>query len=207
MKRTVEFFFRTSLLAAAICGATAHAAVDLRQRLEVSNDIREPVFGQIYYDYHMGRHFSALNKLLDGKKSGVFAIDDPTTEMLLGDLYTEYGLYREGDVAISRVQAQDIPSSTRNLPWMRYGKMLYELGNDAPTENYLRKPPATLTSYQQSERMLMLANILIRKKAYPEAIQMLRTSGCALILLPKNHAPIQSPRRCPAPRRRRFHRR
>lgn len=174
MKRPMDFFFRLGLLAAAIGFTSAQAAVDLRQRLEVSNDIREPVFGQIYFDYHMGHHYSALNRLLDGRKSGVFAIDDPTTEMLLGDLYTEYGLYREGDVAISRVQAQDIPSSTRNMPWMRYGKTLYQLGNDAPTENYLRKPPATLTSYQESERMLMLANVLIRKKSYQDAINMLR---------------------------------
>ncbi len=149
-------------------------AVDLRKRLEVSTDIREPIFGQIYYDYHLGHHFSALNQVLEAKQSGDFGLDDPHTEMLVGDLYTEFGLPREGDVAISRVQGQDIPSSTRNMPWIRYGKLLYQLGNDAPTENYLRKPPANLTSYQESERRLMLANILIRKKAYSEAIVMLQ---------------------------------
>ncbi|WP_130415075.1 hypothetical protein [Fluviicoccus keumensis] len=147
----------------------------MRKRLEVSTDIREPVFGEIYYDYHLGHHFSALNSLIGAKQAGVFEIDDPTTEMLLGDLYTEFGLPREGDVAISRVQAQDIPSSTRNMPWLRYGKLLYQLGNDAPTENYLRKPPSTLTSYQEAERRLMLANILIRKRSFNEAINMLKS--------------------------------
>jgi hypothetical protein len=153
----------------------AAQGVDLRKRLEVSTDIREPVYGEIAYDYHLGHHFSALNGLIGAKQAGVFDLEDPTTEMLMGDLYTEFGLPREGDVAISRVQAQDIPSSTRNMPWLRYGKLLYQLGNDAPTENYLRKPPATLTSYQESERRLMLANILIRKRAFNEAISMLKS--------------------------------
>lgn len=165
--------WRWGIAALALLTGTSQA-VDLRKRLDVSTNISEPVFGQIYFDYHLGHHFSALNHLLSAKQSGVFSIDDPTTEMLLGDLYTEFGLPREGDVAISRVQAQDIPSSTRNMPWVRYGKLLYQMGNDAPTENYLRKPAANLTSYQESERRLMLANILIRKKQYNEAINMLQ---------------------------------
>lgn len=173
MKLRPHRSWRRGLLALALAAGSSHA-VDLRQRLDVSTDISEPVFGQVYFDYHLGHHFSALNQLLEAKQDGVFSIDDPTTEMLLGDLYTEFGLPREGDVAISRVQAQDIPSSTRNMPWVRYGKLLYQMGNDAPTENYLRKPPANLTSYQESERRLMLANILIRKKQFAEAIVMLQ---------------------------------
>ena len=165
--------WRWGIAALALLTGTSQA-VDLRKRLDVSTNISEPVFGQIYFDYHLGHHFSALNHLLGAKQAGVFSIDDPTTEMLLGDLYTEFGLPREGDVAISRVQASDIPSSTRNMPWVRYGKLLYQMGNDAPTENYLRKPAANLTSYQESERRLMLANILIRKKQYNEAINMLQ---------------------------------
>ncbi len=173
MKLTKNRTWGWSLAALTLISGAAQA-VDLRKRLEVSNEISEPVFGQIYYDYHVGHHFTALNNLLGAKQALVFPLDHPTTEMLLGDLYTEFGLPREGDIAISRVRDQDIPPSTRNMPWVRYGKLLYQLGNDAPTENYLRKPPANLTSYQESERRLMLANILIRKKAYYEAIVMLQ---------------------------------
>ncbi|PTQ88180.1 tetratricopeptide repeat protein [Agitococcus lubricus] len=174
MKRIAEKTWRYASIAIAVAITSQHAhAVDLKKRLDVSTDTREPEFGQIYYDYHLGRHFSALNKVIEDKEKGLFSADDPTTEILLGDLYTEFGLPREGDAALSRVQAQDIPSSTRNAPWLRYAKLLYKMGNDAPSENYLRKPPSNLTSYQESERRLMLANILIRKKSYPEAINLL----------------------------------
>jgi hypothetical protein len=174
MKRIADNTWRHSLIALMVAIASQPLyAVDLKKRLDVSTDTREPEFGQIYYDYHLGRHFSALNRAIQDKDKGQFTSDDATTEILLGDLYTEFGLPREGDAALSRVQAQDIPSSTRNMPWLRYGKLIYQAGNDVPSENYLRKPPANLTSFQESERRLMLANILIRKKSYGEAISLL----------------------------------
>lgn len=174
MKRIADFSGRYTLIALAITALSQPVlAVDLKKRLDVSTDTREPEFGQIYYDYHMGHHFSALNAVIQDKNKGLFTDDDAETESLLGDLYTEFGLPREADAALSRVQSQDIPSSTRNMPWLRYGKFLYQLGNDVATENYLRKPPANLTSYQESERRVILANVLIHKKSYREAISLL----------------------------------
>lgn len=174
MKRIADKKWRRAFIALTIAIASQPLyAVDLKKRLDVSTDTREPEFGQIYYDYHLGRHFSALNRAIQDKDKGQFTSEDATTEILLGDLYTEFGLPREGDAALSRVQAQDIPSSTRNMPWLRYGKLIYQAGNDVAAENYLRKPPSNLTSFQESERRLMLANILIRKKSYGEAIILL----------------------------------
>lgn len=174
MKRIADNKWRHTIIALAVAFLSQPLhAVDLKKRLDVSTDTREPEFGQIYYDYHLGRHFAALDRTIQGKDKGQFTSEDATTEILLGDLYTEFGLPREGDAALSRVQAQDIPSSTRNMPWLRYGKLVYQMGNDVPSENYLRKPPNNLTSYQESERRLMLANILIRKKSYGEAISLL----------------------------------
>ena len=174
IKRIMEHKQRLSTLALAVALSSQSAwAVDLNKRLDVSSDTREPVFGQIYYDYHMGQRFSALNMTLLEKNKGMFRDEDAETESLLGDLYTEFGLPREADVALSRVQAQDIPSSTRNMPWLRYGDYLFKLGNDVTTENYLRKPPQNLTNEQESQRRLLLSNVLIRKKSYAEAVTLL----------------------------------
>lgn len=174
IKRIMEHKQRLSIIALAVTLSSQSAwAVDLNKRLDVSTDTREPVFGQIYYDYHMGQRFSALNAILLEKNKGMFSDEDPETESILGDLYTEFGLPREADVALSRVQAQDIPSSTRNMPWLRYAEYLSKLGNDVTTENYLRKPPQNLTNQQESQRRLLLSNVLIRKKNYAEAISLL----------------------------------
>ena len=114
MKRIAYYTGRWSVIALAIAAINQPAlAVDLKKRLDVSTDTREPEFGQIYYDYHMGHHFSALNTVIQDKNKGLFTDDDAETESLLGDLYTEFGLPREADAALSRVQAQDIPSSTK----------------------------------------------------------------------------------------------
>ncbi len=174
IKQIMEHKPRLSSLALALSLLSQSTwAVDLKKRLDVSTDTREPIFGQIYYDYHMGHRFAALNTTILEKNKGMFNDDNAETESLLGDLYTEFGLPREADVALSRVQAQDIPSSTRNMPWLRYGKFLFQMGNDVITENYLRKPPANLTTFQESERRLLLSNVLIRKKSYQEAVALL----------------------------------
>lgn len=173
-KQIMEYKQRLSKLSlAVIMFSQSTWAVDLNKRLDVHTDTREPVFGQIYYDYHTTHRFSALNAILLEKNKGMFGDEDPETESVLGDLYTEFGLPREADASLSRVQAQDIPSSTRNMPWLRYADYLSRLGNDVTTENYLRKPPQNLTNQQESQRRLLLSNVLIRKKEYTEAIALL----------------------------------
>lgn len=69
IKRFMENKSRLSSLTLAIALFSQSAwAIDLNKRLDVSTDTREPVFGQIYYDYHMGHRFSALNTTILEKK-------------------------------------------------------------------------------------------------------------------------------------------
>ncbi len=140
--------------------------------LEKRSDSREPSFKQVMYHYYQNEPYDALTTLLSNRALEFNATG--TVNVLLGDLYARYGLTREADVALSRATNSDVTASNRNTPWLRYGKLLYNTGQDALALNFLRKPPSLLNPLQESERVIMVANILLRQDRADEAIEVLQ---------------------------------
>lgn len=157
------------LLIAALCVAPilSHGTP-----LEKRSDSREPSFKQVMYHYYQNEPYDALTTLLSNRALEFNATG--TVNVLLGDLYARYGLTREADVALSRATNSDVTASNRNTPWLRYGKLLYNTGQDALALNFLRKPPSLLNPLQESERVIMVANILLRQERVDEAIEVLQ---------------------------------
>lgn len=140
--------------------------------LDVRRDAREPAFAQVMYYYYQDQPYNALttllaNRSLEFNSSG-------TTSVLLGDLYTRYGLTREADAALARSVGSDVTANNRNNPWLRYAKLLYNTQQDSLALNFLRKPPALLSPLQESERIIMIANILMRQESLEESIELLQ---------------------------------
>lgn len=140
--------------------------------LESRRDAREPAFAQVMYQYYQNRPYDALTTLLSNRALEFNATG--TVNVLLGDLYARYGLTREADAALSRATNSDVTASNRNMPWLRYGKLLNNTRQDSLALNFLRKPPALLTPLQESERVIMVANILTRQERVDEAIEVLQ---------------------------------
>ncbi|MEY2864106.1 MAG: hypothetical protein RLY58_1813 [Pseudomonadota bacterium] len=141
--------------------------------LETRRDAREPSFKQVMYYYYLNQPYDALTSLLSNRALEFNATG--TVNVLLGDLYARYGLTREADAALSRATNSDVTANNRNNPWLRYGKLLYNTGQDSLALNFLRKPPTLLTPLQESERVITVANILLRQERVDEAIEVLQT--------------------------------
>jgi tetratricopeptide (TPR) repeat protein len=140
--------------------------------LETRRDAREPSFKQVMYYYYLNQPYDALTSLLSNRALEFNATG--TVNVLLGDLYARYGLTREADAALSRATNSDVTANNRNNPWLRYGKLLYNTGQDSLALNFLRKPPTLLTPLQESERVITVANILLRQERVDEAIEVLQ---------------------------------
>jgi hypothetical protein len=141
--------------------------------LELRRDAREPGFAQVMYAFYQNKPYDALttmlaNRLLAFNASG-------TGNILQSDLYTRYGLPREADAALSRAGNSDVTANTRNEPWISYGKLLYKTAQDSLALNFLRDPPALLTPTQESQRMIMVTNLLARTDHPDDAIEALQT--------------------------------
>jgi|GEM_PF-3261464 len=141
--------------------------------LEVRRDAREPGFAQVMYDYYQNHLYDALTTFLANRQ---LAFNAPGTgDIFLSNLYTRYGLPREAEASLSRAALTDVTSSNRNDPWLSYGKLLYQMGQDSLALNFLRDPPALLTPKQESERMIMVTNLLTRTEHARDAIESLQS--------------------------------
>lgn len=172
MKKTLRFQRAPRLLAltVAVLGiAQANATTDLRQRLNVRQEASEVVLGETFYAYNLGDNFTALSNILLAKAMGRIGDDVTTSELMLGDLYTSFGMPEEADNVFAYLSTRDIRSQTRNETLFRQGRLQYRQGNYFEAERILNVPMDSKMSPLETERRVMLANVLMTRNAFTEA--------------------------------------
>lgn len=154
----------------ALCGISgAASANDLRQRLNVRQEASEVVIGETMYNFYLGDNFKALNTIVVAKAMGRIDESVTTSELLLGDLLTAFGMPDEADNIFARVATRDSRSQTRNETMFRQGRLQYRQGNYFEAERILNVPLDTKMSSIETERRVMLANVLMTRNAFLEA--------------------------------------
>ncbi len=141
--------------------------------LELRRDAREPSFAQVMYAFYQDRPYDALTTMLANRQLAFNA--SGTGNILLSNLYTQYGLPREAVAALTRASGSDVTANNRNDPWLNFGKLLYQTGQDSLALNFLRDPPALLSPKQESERMVMVTNLLARTDHPDDAVEVLQS--------------------------------
>lgn len=151
---------------------TAQAA-DLRQRLNVRQDVSEVVLGETMYEFYQGNRFAALNDLVLAKAQNQIAEDNTTTEMLLGDLYTAFGMPEEADTVFSRIITRDMRTQTRNITVFRKARLQYQRRDFFEAERALNVPLDTQITDMEAERRVLLANVLMGRNEFDHAREVL----------------------------------
>lgn len=141
--------------------------------LELRRDAREPSFAQVMYAFYQDKPYDALTTMLANRQLAFNS--SGTGNILLSNLYTQYGLPREASAALTRAGGSDVTANNRNDPWLNFGKLLYQTGQDSLALNFLRDPPALLSPKQESERMVMVTNLLARTDHPEDAVEALQT--------------------------------
>ena len=149
--------------------ASAQAANSITQQ----KDVRDAHFAHALYYHYQNQPYDALTTFLGNPRLELQATG--SMNVLLSDLYARYGLVREADAALNRIRSSNVLTSHRNAPWLRYGKLLYQNQQNSLALNLLRQPPQLLTPAQDSERVIMVANILLREGRTDDAIELLQS--------------------------------
>ncbi|MDF3030946.1 MAG: hypothetical protein K0R03_1504 [Moraxellaceae bacterium] len=172
MKKTFRFRHAGRLLALAIATVSLSAvgsAADLRQRLNVRQDASEVVLGETMNDFYLGNNFAAMNTLLVAKAMGRLNEQVTTAELLLGDLYTAFGMPDEANNVFAYLGTRDMRTQTRNETVFRQGRLQYRQGNYFDAERILNTPLDSQMSELETQRRVMLANVLMTRNAFNEA--------------------------------------
>lgn len=165
-------------LVAAVACSTAGAA-PATKRSFVPDDYVEPLdppavlFGEVMYEYYNNRNLPAITRLLIARQEGLLSERDDYSEMLLGDLYINFGLIDRAQAIFSRLVTRDILAKTRNETWFHTAELQYNQGKYDEAARILENKIENLSPAIEKERLVLLGNIYILRGEYQRAADLL----------------------------------
>ena len=187
-RRTISFRLRPAfrgalaiaVATAVVCSTAAAAqAPAAKKKSYVPEDYVEQLdpasilFGEVMYDFYNNRHLPAITNLLIARQQGVFSERDDFSDVVLGNLYTNFGLFNSAEGIFTRLIKRDILAKTRNETWFRTAEVQYKQGKYDEAARILENKIANLPLAIEKERLVMLGNIYIGRGDYQKAADML----------------------------------
>lgn len=128
-------------------------------------------YGDVLFHYYQQDYFDALVRLAAYKDQGHLAAHARDAELLRGGLYLSLGQHREAREIFERLLADETtPKPVRDQAWFYLGKVLYAAGLYEESDRALRHSAGTLPEDLEAERHLLLAQGLLYRQRYDQAI-------------------------------------
>ena len=128
-------------------------------------------YGDVLFYFYQQDHFDALVRLAAYRDQGRLAAHARDAELLRGGLYLSLGQHREAREIFERLLSDaSTPQDVRNQAWFWLGKVLYAAGLYGDSDRALRQAAGTLTDDMEAERHLLIAQGLLYRQRYDQAI-------------------------------------
>jgi lipopolysaccharide biosynthesis regulator YciM len=128
-------------------------------------------YGDVLFHFYQQDHFGSLVRLAAYRDQGRLDAHARDAELLRGGLYLSLGQHREARELFERLLADDsTPPEVRDRAWFYLGKVLYASGLFEESDRALRRVGATLSADMDAERHLLIAQGLLYRERYDQAI-------------------------------------
>jgi tetratricopeptide (TPR) repeat protein len=128
-------------------------------------------YGDVLFHFYQRDYFDALVRLAAYRDQGHLAAHARDAELLRGGLYLSLGQHREAREIFERLLADDsAPKPVRDQAWFYLGKVLYASGLYEESDRALRQSAGTLPEDREAERHLLIAQGLLYRQRYDQAI-------------------------------------
>jgi hypothetical protein len=128
-------------------------------------------YGDVLFHFYQHDHFGSLVRLAAYRDQGRLAAHARDAEMLRGGLYLSLGQHREAREIFERLLADAAtPAEVRDRAWFYLGKVLYAAGLFDESDRALRQAGTTLGEDLDAERHLLIAQGLLYRERYDQAI-------------------------------------
>lgn len=145
---------------------TAFKATSLTPGEQVADEPADPAalaFGEVVFDYYNGRSLPAATNLLLARRHGALTERDDYAELLLGELYTSFGLSEAAEKTFAGLVQRDILPKIRNETWFRTAELHYRQGRFDNAARILEGQISALPFDLEQSRLVMLGNIYLRR--------------------------------------------
>jgi len=159
------------LVAAASAAASAWARSAPVEGTLAPVDIRDLHYGDALFHFFQDDYFEAIVRTEAYGEQGRLGPHREDAELLLGGLYLSFGQHARAVDVFRRLLARDsVPPSVRSRAWFHVGKVLYARGYFEESTDALRQAGDDLPAALAAERGLLLAQGLMYRGRYDEAI-------------------------------------
>jgi len=159
------------LLITGIVNVSSAHAEDLEHEWRITKD---PFYGDALYHYTRQHYFSAITRLLAGKRLGRLGSHKEEAELLLGGMYLSYGMHNKATKTFDLLlDKKSVKQKIRDRARFYLGKIRYQRGYLDKAEKSLLSVGKALPDNLQEEHAVILSNILMSKGNYKKAVSVL----------------------------------
>ena len=128
-------------------------------------------YGDVLFRFYQQDYFDSLVRLAAYRDQGRLAAHARDAELLRGGLYLSLGQHREARDIFERLLADPAtPVAVKSRAWFYLGKLLYASGEYEQSDRALRQSAGTLPEELEAERRLLIAQGLLYRQRYDQAI-------------------------------------
>jgi hypothetical protein len=162
------------------CSAVLACGAALAQEMpEAKHPVQAPHYGDTLFHFYQEQYFTAVTGLMVSQHFGRVSPHDDEAEVLRGGLLLSYGLHREAGLIFAQLIERGAPSSVRDRAWYFLAKIRYQRGESAGALDALARVGGRLPAALEEDRGLLHANLLMARKDFAAAADVLRGMSAA----------------------------
>ena len=128
-------------------------------------------YGDVLFHFYQGRHFDGIVRAEAYAEQGLMAPHRDDAELLLGGMYLSFGQHARAREVFERLLSREgTPPAVRDRAWFHLGRVLYARGYFEESDTALRRAGSELAPALDAERRLLLAQGLMYRGRYDEAV-------------------------------------
>ncbi|MGH8243179.1 MAG: tetratricopeptide repeat protein, partial [Steroidobacteraceae bacterium] len=128
-------------------------------------------YGDVLFHFYQQDYFDSLVRLAGYRDQGRLDAHARDAELLRGGLYLSLGQHREAREIFERLLSDPAtPQPVRDQAWYYLGKVLYAAGLFEESDRALRQSAGSLPEELEAERRLLIAQGLLYRQRYEQAI-------------------------------------
>ena len=137
--------------------------------------VRDLHYGDALFYYYQHEDFEALTRLAAYEQWNRMPHHEEDAQLLMGGLYLALGMHNEAGRRFEALLKDPVPSGVRNVAWFYLAQVWYARGYLDRAAMALARINGRMSPERESQKELLLGNVLIHQGKNDEAIRLLST--------------------------------
>lgn len=168
------FIVTTALASTTLASLSQPAHAEEKTETLAATEVYDLRYGETLFNFFQQKYFSAITNLMVAEVRDPIKIQGEDPNLLLGGLYLAYGMHNDASNLFQELLSSESLPTSHDRAWYYIAKLRYLKGYIPQAEVALTKIKDTLPEVREAERLHLLANVYMKQKKYPEAIEVLK---------------------------------